>query len=401
MDIEQLMAEIKDFLTSFKPSSISERLDIISVSFLAGDLSSDTISDALKLASSRIIPIINENIWEQFSHHFSKKENLMFNTLSTLPSGMEQATRKSFRTVIKQAMDDNGLLDSMKLRVSITKRKLEILQSGISNNEELQMLNILDYLAIDICTSDNNNSDVTSATEETETDAEATITTTRTISEETYYRRQAHIFDILLRGTSLRLTDGEQISYVSKKYQKKNLQYFDVNKEFTTFGHRIDLLMGTMGVELGVSEWKKAGAGKKAVTKQQVKTMLINKAILAEISTLPLSAEYAPSVIAMDWVGSEGFMFLVRKIDEVYIINHICDLKILGKITEIEVFESTLNGLIIWRNHHVTLHKMVKLAISTKRQQLQCSTSVSSSGKNRQHISDHTYIVPSKKCRAK
>ncbi|KAI8055224.1 hypothetical protein BDF22DRAFT_774710 [Syncephalis plumigaleata] len=156
-------------------------------------------------------------------------------------------------------------------------------------------------------------------------------------------------------------------------------------------------MMETMGVELGVNEWKKGGVGKKAVAQQRIKSILINKAILVEISKLSLSPGYSPRVIAMDWVGSKGILFQVHKVDDVYSINHICDLKMPEKLSDLKNFESTLNGLIIWRNHHVALHGMVKQALNLDRQIQLPITPAPSPKEARRRDCDNTCIVPSKK----
>ena len=78
-------------------------------------------------------------------------------------------------------------------------------------------------------------------------------------------------------------------------------------------GRRIDLLISTMGIELGSSEWKKASISKSLGKQQQNKNARTNKAILCALERMPIDIEKRGELVVygMDWIGKVLIEFIM------------------------------------------------------------------------------------------
>jgi hypothetical protein len=287
---------------------------------------------------------------------------------------MSQATVDQFRAILNEGVNCNGLLNINKLRISIYERKLELAKANTSDCEELQMLDIIERI-INYCLKQN------MAGYSTYNDSEATY-------------KLASLLDLLLRDTSLKLIIGEQISRATKRYQEKNLKHNVNNGQSKAFGHRVDILMETMGVELSACELKKDKVSKTTAIQQYISDMLVNKAILAEILNLSLSSDDQPTVMSMDWIDPVGYMFLVRKVHDVFVIDYLDSLKIPSTLIELKTFMPTLDWLFKWKQHHMQLQQIVESAKIQQQDQekLQSVMPISLSKKVRLQDSDDAYI---------
>ncbi|CAO3588497.1 unnamed protein product [Absidia cylindrospora] len=98
----------------------------------------------------------------------------------------------------------------------------------------------------------------------------------------------------------------------SKEICKANAKTFDA--KFMMYGRRIDLIIQSQELELSTNEWKKeASVG--ISMKQQAKNTRMNKALLSKWLSYPVAEEMIPrlSTLAMDWIGSSGYMFSVSQ----------------------------------------------------------------------------------------
>ncbi|EIE76517.1 hypothetical protein RO3G_01224 [Rhizopus delemar RA 99-880] len=166
-------------------------------------------------------------------------------------------------------------------------------------------------------------------------------------SETTVYRRFAALLDILLDSSNIKLIDGESTSEATKASIDLNRSIFGLGEQSHSFGRRIDLMLGIkhkkQRVEISSNEFKKTIASKDVVLKQQCKNLRTNACIIQQII-----AKYKinTSVMVMDFVGSFGCLYMIKKTEEqFYIAKPVAKLAIPYNIDQLGGLEQTLSAL--------------------------------------------------------
>ncbi|ORX56982.1 hypothetical protein DM01DRAFT_1239594 [Hesseltinella vesiculosa] len=212
----------------------------------------------------------------------------MFENLpKRIPTGLKESTKAMFSEVIKDGMNEDGILDRQKIDIAILERKLTCAIKGDRDSEAMQILCILEHVVRDTI----------------EPGYERPVNR----SELTCYRQTAKLLDFALCDQPLELLDSEIISKSTAEVARQNAKIFGVNN-VTKFGRRIDLIVSsnaTDRVELSTNEWKREAASYKVLCRQRSKNARSNKAIVKNLRALPLKAEHVDKVysIAMDWDG--------------------------------------------------------------------------------------------------
>ncbi|CAO3601465.1 unnamed protein product [Absidia cylindrospora] len=153
-------------------------------------------------------------------------------------------------------------------------------------------------------------------------------------SELTIYRRFASLLEILLDDTAIIMVDGEHASHATKV----NAIFANINETTSTYGRKIDLLLDVK-LELCSNEWKVENSCQ--VLKPQSKNLRVNAQILNHI-LLPLH-QNLNQLIAMDFIGTTGYMYLLTKTtDDFFIAKHVSRLVIPKQVENLDVFKKTL-----------------------------------------------------------
>ncbi|KAI8339575.1 hypothetical protein BC941DRAFT_254416 [Chlamydoabsidia padenii] len=184
-------------------------------------------------------------------------------------------------------------------------------------------------------------------------------------SELTFYRKMAQILDIILEDTHLDLKDGEIMSKASKEICKANTKTFGAG--FMMTGRRIDMIIESKDLELSTNEWKKDKVMNLS-SKQQAKNIRTNKALLTKWLTYPIANDMIPrlSTLAMDWIGSTGYMFSVSQYEDAFVARFFSNLELPVYVANLPEFIDTLDALYVWKNHHCAMKDILLPAISKK-----------------------------------
>ncbi|KAF1806459.1 hypothetical protein FB192DRAFT_1273075, partial [Mucor lusitanicus] len=117
-----------------------------------------------------------------------------------------------------------------------------------------------------------------------------------------------------------------------------------------------DLILSTRNIELSTNEWKRKKVTLDQCLVQQSKNIRMNKAILSRLLELPLSEDDCKTVYTL---GPRGYMFAVKKINDIYIAKHTNNLSIPEYLHQLPSFIATLKNLYIWKNHHTKLQNTI------------------------------------------
>ncbi|KAI8884168.1 hypothetical protein K501DRAFT_182893, partial [Backusella circina FSU 941] len=166
-------------------------------------------------------------------------------------------------------------------------------------------------------------------------------------SELTIYRRFAALFDILLDSTNIEMIDGENTSEATKVSIDINRSIFGLGEQSSSYGRRIDLILGVSHgkkrVEISSNEWKRNVVSQEVVQKQQCKNLRTNACIIQQIMT---RYKINTSVMAMDFVGSCGCLYMMKKTQEqVFIAKPVARLATPYHVDHISALKPTLNAL--------------------------------------------------------
>ncbi|KAI8334353.1 hypothetical protein BC941DRAFT_356709, partial [Chlamydoabsidia padenii] len=167
-------------------------------------------------------------------------------------------------------------------------------------------------------------------------------------SEITFYRRFASLLDILFKDTEIELADGETGCISTKPAIELNKALFQTTESSATYGRKIDLLMkydGANRVELCSNEWKKSNVSPNLMIKQQCKNLRINTAILSS-----LNEQYGggfKNLMAMDWTGHIGYLYMLEKHDDVFFSSFIHTLMIPKEAANLPQVKATLDHLFL------------------------------------------------------
>ncbi|CEG65346.1 hypothetical protein RMATCC62417_02149 [Rhizopus microsporus] len=166
-------------------------------------------------------------------------------------------------------------------------------------------------------------------------------------SEMTVYRRLASLLDILFWRSSVDLVDGDCSSLSSK--DAMILNQTDDSDIATSYGRKIDLMIITstqsFRIELNSSEWKRHHASPTLVLKQQSKNLRTNASILAKLIRLA----DCDHVMAMDWIGTTGYMYILMNDNGIFVAKLMACLAIPTSFGQLKGFHKTLDSLFSWK----------------------------------------------------
>ncbi|KAG2199061.1 hypothetical protein INT46_011056 [Mucor plumbeus] len=312
-------AQLNHIVDSFEPQTISQEFD--------------KMAGKLLINSDLTCPV---NVAALKFHNSSPSKQ------SITAEGLTERSKDLFK---KMGKDKEGVLKKNLIDMAICSLKIESYQSGETDRQLFQVLDILSAL-LRSCIDD------VGAHENKK-------------SEMSHYRKIAQIFDIMFEDTIFNWKDGETMSNVSKKVCKNNTKLFGVNTSMT--GRRIDLIIEAKQLELSTNEWRRE-VGFSSALKQQSKNIRMNKALLKHWLELPIPADKTSqlSVLAMDWVGSVGYMFSVSAVEDVFVSNYNAALQLPTYIADISDFLDTLNSLYQWKNHQIAMKDILLVAMRKK-----------------------------------
>jgi hypothetical protein len=191
-----------------------------------------------------------------------------------------------------------------------------------------------------------------------------------TDSETTVYRRVASIMDHLFRFTGIKLADGETASDCTKDARQFNEIIYDGSSQSTMHGRKIDLLLkqkndGEHDIELSSNEFKRRCVTPNCAIIQQCKNLRVNGAILGHMESL--DQDRRPGhIVAMDWVGNVGYMFMLANVNDVYVAKKICILRLPKSLADVASFKSTLLSLLRYQQFIVELGKKAQCTMQAR-----------------------------------
>ncbi|KAG2220712.1 hypothetical protein INT45_012576 [Circinella minor] len=259
--------EINTAKQNAQPSTLGEFLDHFSHYLI--DLKQTTpIEKTLKLSLSRIIYLVGDDSVEVFQTANKHQGNIQYEGLSlkkpSLPPGMTTDMSLAYDEIVKYAL----------------------LDQEVNDNKMMEMLDILNIVIASL--PDRNR--VTSS------------------------------------PVKLEMKDGETCSKATKEVRKHNACTYNDNDndKKVIVGPRIDLLLSTMGVELGSSEWKKYSTSSGLGKQQRVKDARTNKTILRTLEKMSMDDDERDGlfVLEMDWIRQSGYMIAVKHVDGGYYAYH-------------------------------------------------------------------------------
>ncbi|KAI8882563.1 hypothetical protein K501DRAFT_273509 [Backusella circina FSU 941] len=192
-----------------------------------------------------------------------------------------------------------------------------------------------------------------------------------------------------------------QVDY-NKEYLSYTTKVFNVDSTTTTFGRKLDVMVvgNESKVLLCAIEWKKQNVDKTKLLLQQAKNIRVNKCHLSHILKMNFteSEKKQTIVTGMDWRGLNGYMFGVKKVDNIYSSVLIGTLMIPTHLKLVEEFEDTLVLLLRWRSHLIKLAEQINL--SQLREQLNSNfEGIIATGLKRQASATNiTYMSPKRRC---
>ncbi|KAG1091080.1 hypothetical protein G6F42_019522 [Rhizopus arrhizus] len=210
------------------------------------------------------------------------------------------------------------------------------------------------------------------------------------------------LLDILLKDLNSNLLDGETTCRASKSIAKDHENIYGNSIPLNRgFGRRIDLLLSTRNIELSTNEWKRKKVTQEQCLIQQAKNIRMNKAILSRLLELPLSENDSKNVytLGMDWVGPRGYMFAVKKINNIHIAKHTNNLSIPEYLHQLPSFIATLKNLYIWKNHHTKLQDTILTGVIAKEDDdflLSIASGTDDTGSASKELSPNIYLTPTK-----
>ncbi|KAI8138208.1 hypothetical protein BJV82DRAFT_632136 [Fennellomyces sp. T-0311] len=169
-------------------------------------------------------------------------------------------------------------------------------------------------------------------------------------SEATTSRRVANIMEELFRWTAVKLVDGEHTSDSTRSIRQYNDIVYGMNSGAIVMGRRVDMLVqsGKREVELSSMEIKKPITPPSLIVDQQCKNLRTNGAILSQLQRIGLNRQF-DRVVAMDWVGTVGYLYLLVDINNVYFAYQIGVLILPKSCAELRNFDKTLKLLFAYQ----------------------------------------------------
>ncbi|CAO3630855.1 unnamed protein product [Mucor fragilis] len=336
-----LVARLNKLAQGLVPRNLSEALDLLSYCLLTKNMSPNE-KNALKLSASHILCFSGPTA-TVFARYFDKQSpniRILFeqaksrSTHFSTVTGLSEEVKNTMQNLIETTTEE------LPLRLKITKKKLQLLEGGCHKSEEMQALDVIEYLVLMIRRKEQRHS-----------------------SELAFYRVTAHIMDIILSNSSLKLVDGENCSQATKSEQKANQKAFcDDDDAKKSIGRKIDLIVSDKGCELSSSEWKKQATSPLTIEQQHVKNIRTNASMLKKM--LSLCGEDAPMcVVGMEWLGLVGCVYSVEKLNDVYVMDDAGTLVVPDTLSTLSLIVDTLDMLYKIKKHHEKLATILEPAI--------------------------------------
>ncbi|KAI7865007.1 hypothetical protein BDF14DRAFT_1111896 [Spinellus fusiger] len=238
-------------------------------------------------------------------------------------TGLLKEDKKMMDKVLKSGGDD---VDIGKMMVAILTEQLELKKTVSANNDTYKMLNAFRCML------------------------EAVENWKEKDSELTCYRRCATMLDYVFSGSKLCILDGEPGCLATKEHILLNHSLYPLSEDdalSTSAIRKVDAIVVTYEkkemIELSTNEWKKASATQSIAMKQQSKNLRTNLTILNQ-----LKRRYSiktKNVVAMDFVGSTGYMYSLEEKNGVHIANLVKRLLLPTSKKEIKHIPETINTL--------------------------------------------------------
>ncbi|KAG2199648.1 hypothetical protein INT47_005173 [Mucor saturninus] len=378
------ISTLKKIAKNLKPTTMAEELDLMSTKLIL-DLNDGDINEvnALKLSLSKTVSLVNFSTLKVFQKYV-KNESFWEEVNSVnieLAPAMSVTSEETFNRMIQLSKNTKGRLALKQLRLNIAKEKVK----AIEENEDdiTAVLDIMEIIARNVIADD-------------------TLKPNDNDSELTCYRKVAFILDILLKDSNLNLLDGETTCKASKSIAKDHENIYGNSIPLNRgFGRRIDLLLSTRNIELSTNEWKRKKVTQEQCLIQQAKNIRMNKAILSKLLELPLSENDSKNVytLGMDWVGPRGYMFAVKKINNIYVAKHTNNISIPEYLHQLPSFLATLKNLYIWKNHHTKLQDTILTGVIAKEDDdffLSIASGTDDAGSASKGLSPNIYLTPTK-----
>ncbi|KAG1165827.1 hypothetical protein G6F46_012808 [Rhizopus delemar] len=140
---------------------------------------------------------------------------------------------------------------------------------------------------------------------------------------------------------------GENANEATKTSIDVNRSIFGLREQSNSFGRRMNLMLGIKygkkRLEISSNEFKRSIASKDVVQKQQCKNLRTNSCIIQQIVT---RYKINTSVMAMDFVGCFGCLYMLKKTEEqFYIAKLMAKLAIPYHFNQLGALKPTLNVL--------------------------------------------------------
>ncbi|KAG0167988.1 hypothetical protein DFQ30_005419 [Apophysomyces sp. BC1015] len=195
---------------------------------------------------------------------------------------------------------------------------------------------------------------------------------TSTESEATTTRRIAAIIEEMFRWTPIKLVDGEHTSDCTQSMRQYNEIVYGNNGCGNLMGRRVDLLVkcgeNNKDIELSSIEIKKPLTPSSLALEQQCKNLRANGAILGHLQAINPSKHF-DHIVAMDWIGMAGYMYLLADIGHVYFGKKIGILTLPKSPKDFIEFKTTLDFLFAYQYSMLNLAVEAQSAME-KRQEL-------------------------------
>ncbi|KAI8329384.1 hypothetical protein BC941DRAFT_443008 [Chlamydoabsidia padenii] len=300
------------------------------------------LSNAMNLLNPAAIRLVKPFMDDSTKTSLEQKTN---EAITQFGNGLSEASSLLYEQLMQETLnspDDDDLLQL------IYHKKSELVASKNRSDERFYVLCILEHVVEGI----------------------DDWQTTQEESELTIYRRFGGILDILFRNTKICLADGETISEASSRTMRYNeCVYGDSNTTTNnSFGRRIDLIMKSSkekAIELCTNEWKRQQAGTTVSVNQQNKNIRLNCAVLSHLQSLKHPSK-VPFTVAMDWLGTAGYMYILVDVEGIYVARKIGQLIMPRTLLDLEEFKRTLDLLFAFKRFLVNLGYQMDCALQRR-----------------------------------
>ncbi|KAI7879558.1 uncharacterized protein EV154DRAFT_606377 [Mucor mucedo] len=241
--------------------------------------------------------------WEMNTFEQAKSHCTHFTTVI----GLSEEVKNTMQNLIEATTEE------LPLRLKIAEKKLQLLEGRRHKSIEMQALDVIEYLVLIMRRKEQRNS-----------------------SELAFYRVTAHIMDIILNNSSLKLVDGENCSQATKSEQKANQKAF-CDDDAKSTGRKIDLV-------------------------QHIKNIRTNASMLKKMLSL-CGEDASLCVVGMEWLGLVGCVYSVEKLNDVYVMYDAGTLIVPDTLSTLSLIVNTLDMLYKIKQHHEKLATILEPAI--------------------------------------